>query len=53
MLSRSTRDFARTMAVLCIAHWREAKAKGLPKSVARNRSDALFYIHAYKRGVTL
>ena len=51
MLSQSTRDMARRMALDCIIRWRNAKAAGLPKSVARNRSDALFFLRAYRTGV--
>lgn len=53
MLSQSTRELALRMAIVSIAAWRRSKAYGLPQGVARNRGDALFYLHAYRTGHTL
>jgi len=43
---RSVKQFARDMAALHVSHWRNARSKGLPKSAAHARSQALFWFAA-------
>ena len=53
MLSISTMQFARRLAVQHIGYWRKAGADRLPKTRAWNRRQALFFIAASKGRVTL
>lgn len=41
-------DMARRFAALHIAHWRDCKAKGLPRSAADARRKALAWLSATK-----
>lgn len=50
MLSQSTRDFARHMALQAIGHWRRSKASGLAKNAGYHRRYALYLLHAYRTG---
>lgn len=45
----SNRDWCREMARLSIAHWRSSKREQLPKSTARNRAAALWWLAQAKR----
>lgn len=44
----TARDMARRFAMLHIAHWREAKAKGLRRRAHEARVDALWWVAAAK-----